>query len=138
MKIEWGQKLSHLLWLENALQVRFDRTQVTWLAATEDDGETLLGVVVYSRFMKANCEMTVAAASPRFCSAKTLKAFFAYPFYQCSLARVTAFVAEDNAHSAQYVQRLGFKLEGRMTNWFGAGQSALAFGLLKEDCKWLD
>lgn len=135
MKIEWGQKLSHLLWAENILQVRFKQSECTWLSSIDSHGN-LLGVVIYTRFTATNCEMSVAAASPKFLSRRALRAFFGYPFGQMKLCRVTAVVSTDNPHSYQFNRRLGFSVEGSLRKWFGE-TDGIIMGLLKEDCKWL-
>lgn len=135
MRIEWGQQLSHLLWAENILQVRFKQSECTWLTSLDDSGK-ILGVVIYTRFTATNCEMSVAAASPKFLSRRALRAFFGYPFGQMNLCRVTAVVSTDNPHSYQFNRRLGFSVEGQLRKWFGA-TDGIVMGLLKEECKWL-
>lgn len=134
MIIDWSQNLCHLLWAEQQLQVRFGR-QVKWLSTLDDEGN-LLGVVVYNNFTQANCEMSVAAASPTFLNRRALKAFFGYPFNQLGCCRVTAVAASGNTVSYNFLRRLGFSVEGCLRKWFGTSDG-LALGLLKEECKWL-
>lgn len=135
MILEWGQVEAHLLFVEQALRVKFDRKNVTWLSSVTADGE-VLGVVVYSRFSAHNCEMSVVAASPRFLSRKLLQAFFGYPFNQLQCSRVTAVVETTNPHSYNFNCRLGFRVEGCLRKWFGHCDGII-MGMLKEECKWL-
>ena len=135
MRIEWGQSLTHLLWIENRLGVRFNQRDCTWLASISDSGE-LLGVVVYERCTKTNCEMSVAAASPKFLSKNALRIFFSYPFLQLKLRRVTAVVSSLNSKAYVFNRRLGFEVEGQLRNWF-EDSDGIILGLQKEDCKWL-
>ena len=107
-----------------------------WLASVNDETGEVLGVVVYTRFSKTNCEMSVAAASPKFLSRKNLRVFFGYPFHQLSQKRVTAVVEVTNQHSYKFNRRLGFQVEGKLRQWFPSGDG-IVMGLLKEECKWL-
>lgn len=135
MKIDWSQNLRCLLWAEEKLQVRFSETECKWIASLDDEGN-ILGVVVYTRFSLSNCEMSVAAASPRFLTRRALKAFFGYPFNQLGCLRVTAVTSSDNSHAYHFLRRLGFSVEGCLRQWFGK-TDGLALGLLKKECKWL-
>ena len=135
MKIDWSQNLSHLLWAEEQLQVQFSSTEVKWISVTDDAG-VLLGVVIYTRFTVTNCEMSVAAASPKFLSRRALKAFFGYPFHQLGLQRVTSVISADNLRSYKLCRGLGFSVEGCLRKWFSP-LDGVVLGLLKEDCKWL-
>jgi RimJ/RimL family protein N-acetyltransferase len=136
VKIEWEQNPERLAWVEATLQVKFPQSDVTWLSSVGEGGE-LFGVVVYSRFTASGCEMSVAAASPRFLSRNILRDFFSYPFLQLGKLRVTAVVEHTNAHSLQFNRRLGFRAEGLLRNWFGQDRHGIVLGMLKEECKWL-
>lgn len=133
--IVWEQRLEDLEFVNTVLGVTFIPSETAWLASVDSTGKRL-GVVVYNRFSKHNCEMSVAAASARFLSKQNLKAFFGYPFYQCQLRRVTAVVEADNKRSLEFCRRLGFVEEGVLRKWFG-DQDGIVLGLLKEECRWL-
>jgi RimJ/RimL family protein N-acetyltransferase len=133
--IDWEQKEEYLHFAESALNVKFRPGETTWLASLDSSGQ-LLGVVVYTTFTEWGCEMSVAAASPKFLNSSTLKSFFGYPFLQLQHSRVTAIVAASNQHSLDFVQRLGFKPEGLLRKWYG-DQDGHIFGMLKEECKWV-
>lgn len=135
MKIDWSQNLRHLLWAEEKLQVRFSHDSTKWISTLSDDG-SLLGVVIYNNFTTTNCEMSVAAASPKFLSRRALRAFFGYPFSQLALKRVTIVISVDNPKSYTFARGLGFSVEGCLRNWFDQTDGTL-LGLLKEECKWL-
>lgn len=135
MKIDWSQNLSHLLWAEDRLQVRFSGIEAKWISVLDDSGN-LLGVVIYTRFTVTNCEMSVAAASPKFLSRRALRAFFGYPFNQLGLERVTSLISVDNAKSYKLCRGLGFSVEGCLRKWFSP-LDGMVMGLLKEECKWL-
>lgn len=128
------QKLEHLLWAQQVLGVAWDIRQVTWLTSLSQSG-SILGVAVFSRFTEGNCEITVASQSPQFISKSFAFACTYYAFETCKCRRVTAIIAVGNEKSLNLAQQLGFRIEGRLRNWFASGD-ALIHGLLREDCKW--
>ena len=135
MKVDFSQNLEHLAWACEKLRVRFSPKDVTWLSAVDSDGK-LAGVVIYSRHSTTNCEMSVVAANPRFLTRRTLRMFFGYPFNQLGYLRVMAVTEHTNRHAAEFLQRLGFALEGYLRKWFGTADGLL-MGMLKEECPWL-
>jgi RimJ/RimL family protein N-acetyltransferase len=135
LKVDFSQNPEYLAWACEKLRVRFNPKDVTWLAAVDSNG-ILAGVVVYSRHSTTNCEMSVVAANPRFLTRRTLRAFFGYPFNQLGYLRVMAVTEHTNRHAADFLQRLGFVLEGYLRKWFGTADGLL-MGMLKEECPWL-
>lgn len=133
--ISWDQRLQYLRWAEEVLGQKFDPSQACWLTSLSQSGN-ILGVVIFSRFTTGNCEITVAAKDPRFITKRFAFAVAAYPFIQCGVRRVTAFIAVDNAKSLNLAQRLGFRIEGTAKHWFPDGDAHI-LGLLSEDCKFL-
>lgn len=131
----WDQNPAYLHFAESVLGVKFDPRAATWLTSL-DQGSRILGVVVFSRFTTGNCEITVASRDPRFITKKFAYAVALYPFGQLGCRRVTAIIAVDNAKSLSLAEQLGFRIEGRLRDWFPSGD-AYILGLLREDCKWL-
>jgi RimJ/RimL family protein N-acetyltransferase len=133
--IDYTQNPAYLAVAERILGQKFDpRTVVT--LTSKDQNDNILGVVVFSRFTTGTCEISVAAQSPRFISKTFAYAVAVYPFIQLGYKRVTAIVAVDNSASLNLAQRLGFKMEGRLRDWF-PNSDAFILGLLRDDCKWL-
>lgn len=99
------------------------------------DGARLLGAVVYDGFTERDCELHICLHDRRAVSRRTIRAVFDYPFRQLRLERVSANVLASNEASHEFVQRLGFQLEGRKRF---KGESVLMYGLMRHECKWLD
>lgn len=133
--IDWTQNPVALQYAESLLGVRFDPRAATWLTSCDQSGR-ILGVVVFSRFTNGNCEITVAARDPRFISKKFGLAVAFYAFGQLECRRVTAIIAVGNEKSLNLAEQLGFRIEGRLREWYSSGD-AFILGLLKDDCKWL-
>lgn len=130
--IDFQQDPKALLWAEGVLGVSFKGTPATWLTSLDQQG-TILGVVIFSRFTTGNCEITVVARNPRFITKTFAFAVAYYPFIQLGLRRVTAIIAVENVKSLRLAQRLGFRNEGTLKNWFSSGDAHI-LGLLREDC----
>ena len=126
-----------LLQFANAvLEVNFVPEECRWIGSVTDDMQ-IMGVVVYSRWTKHNCEMSVASVTPRFMTRAFLKVVFGYPFNELGMARVTAVVEADNHKALDMNRGLGFKDEGILRNWYGEGRDGVVMGMLKDECKWL-
>ncbi len=99
--------------------------------------DTLLAVVLYNGLDESNIGMSVASTTPKWCTRQVLKVCFGFPFIQLDLRRVTSLVRVSNTKSRSLVERLGFILEGEMEQYYENGESAMIYGLLKDDCRWL-
>jgi len=103
----------------------------------EKDGKLIAGCLYYN-FRENGLEMTFAATNKRWPTRKNLKTFFDYPFEQLGLQRVTALIRRDNKQSIDMVKRLGYRLEGICRKTFSDNCDAVIFGMLKNECKWIE
>lgn len=129
--IDFSQNVAVLQWAERILGVSFQHTPATWLTSKDHAGN-ILGVVIFSRFTTGNCEVTVAAQDPRFITRELAAAVAVYAFRQLNCRRLTAIISVDNAKSLKLAQRLGFRIEGTLRDWFPSG-NAHVLGFLAED-----
>ena len=135
MTVGWEQNPDHLRFAEERLGVKFDPRAVTWLTSLDQSGR-IIGVVVFSRFTAGNCELTAVSTDVKWLSKGMLLSVVLYVFEQLACRRVTAIVAVGNEKSLNLAQQLGFRIEGRLQDWYSSGD-ALILGLLRKDCKWL-
>lgn len=105
------------------------------------DGVLICGVV-YNNFHKGRhgntVGMTIFASSPKWINRGTLRALFHYPFVQLGCVRVTALTAKRNKRARRFLEGLGFQLEGVSRKAFDGRMDAMIYGLLRDECKWLD
>lgn len=99
-------------------------------------GPELIAGVVYTEFDGINCQMSIAAASRRWATPRTLRELFAYPLVQLKCRRVYSLVAADAEHVRGVLDRLGFKHEGTLREAFETGDAAI-YGMLKRECRWI-
>ena len=101
------------------------------------DDKTLTAVVVYNALDEANCGISIASSTPKWCTKLVLKVAFGFPFLQLGLNRVTGTIRESNKRARRNAERLGFTLEGELKQYYTDGESAIIYGLTKNECKWI-
>jgi RimJ/RimL family protein N-acetyltransferase len=129
--IDWTQRPGYLAWANERLHAGFKPGEDITLTSLSQEG-SILAIVVFSGFTEWNCEVSAVVADAKGFTRRFIRAFLGYAFYQMKLARITAFVAEDNPKSLDLAQRLGFKVEGRARAWTGS-KDAFLLGLLHDD-----
>lgn len=102
----------------------------------EEDGVIKCGVV-YDNYSGEDIHMSIAAETPKWCNRGNLRMFFDYPFNQLGCARVTAMVAKGNKRARRMNEGLGFVHEGTHRKAYHGGQTAISYGMVKEECKWI-
>lgn len=100
-----------------------------------------VGGVVYYNYMAlphgATCEVALAFDNPAWALPGTLKALCDYPFNQLGCVRVTAITAKANKRARRWLEGFGFNREGVHPRGIDGKQTAISYGMLKEDCRWL-
>lgn len=97
----------------------------------------LVAGVVYNEYNHVNINMHVAAVGKNWLRREFLWAAFDYPFNQCGVKRITAFIEDENKAAIKFDEHLGFKYEARMKDAYINGD-ILIYVLRREDCRWLD
>jgi RimJ/RimL family protein N-acetyltransferase len=98
----------------------------------------IIAGVVYNNLRETNIEATIASSTPKWCTRSVLHAIFWYPFEQLGMSRLTAITEVTNQHAMYFLSRLGFQQEGVMRRGFRGGADAAIYGMLREECQWLD
>ena len=85
-------------------------------AAVLKDG-VLAGAAVFNNYHVLHkgswCEISVAIDDVECVSRRTLRQIFEYPFKQLGVSRLQAVTAVTNLRCKAFIERLGFKFEGR-------------------------
>lgn len=102
------------------------------------DGK-LVAAVVYTVPMGNGICISVASDGSRaWLNKQFLRAAFAYPFKQLKCTRLTGLVRTDNLDAQRFDEHLGFKKEGILRKGDDDGCDLIIYGMLKEECRWLD
>jgi hypothetical protein len=100
------------------------------------ENEKILGAVIFDRFTKYGCELSIASDHPRFLTRNFIHVVFHYVFVTCGRTRITTLVKEHNNRSIKLTKGIGFIHEATLKKAYG-DQDAILFRMLKEECKWL-
>ena len=103
----------------------------------ERDGKLIAGVVYNKYEPGLLIEMSIASIDKSWATRHTLKALFQYPFTQLNLGRVQALCSAKDEGVQMFLKRLGFTHEGTHPCAYHDGNTALSFGMLKNQCRWL-
>lgn len=104
----------------------------------EQDGGLIAGVV-FEGYTGSSISIHVAALEGRlWLSKEFLFRVFAYPFLQLECNRVTGLVRVDNPKAQKLDEHLGFVREGVMRRGATDGTDYIIYGMLKEECRWLN
>ncbi len=117
------------------LDVEFDQSKSMCIASVTENRE-IMAVVVFSRFTKFNCELSLATVTPKGINRAFIRAVFRYPFVQLGLKRVTAIIEDGNIKAFDLDRRLGFVDEAKLKSWYGE-KDGFMLRMLKEECKWV-
>ena len=104
----------------------------------ESNGELIAGVV-FEGYTGSSISIHVAALEGKlWLSKEFLFRVFAYPFLQLECNRVTGLVRVDNPKAQKLDEHLGFIREGVMRRGATDGTDYIIYGMLKEECRWLN
>jgi len=123
-------------WVGNQLMRDAEAFKPCKAIGIEKDGKLIAGVV-YNNYVGHLIEMTIASVDKSFATRHNLKALFAYPFTQINLGRVQALCSANNEGVQMFLKRLGFIHEGTHPAAYHDGGTAMSFGMLKHQCRWL-
>jgi len=98
----------------------------------------LIAGVIYNKYEPGLLiEMSIASLDKSWCTRHNLKALLGYPFAQLQLKRVQALCSDKDEGVQMFLKRLGFAHEGTHPCAYHDGGTALSFGMLKHQCKWI-
>lgn len=103
-------------------------------------GEIVAGVVFYHyiEIAPGRHDISIAVAGePGWMKRSVLRDLFRYPFVQLRCARISARTPVGNKRARRAMERLGFQIEGKIRDGYGPGKHALAYGLLRGNCRWI-
>lgn len=105
------------------------------------DGKLVAGVI-YNNFKKyangADIQFTAYSESARWLNRSTLYTIFSYPYIQLGCSRTTAVTGRANKRTRKLLEGVGYRLEGVHPKGLDGKQTAISYGMLREDCRWLN
>ena len=109
-------------------------------AALLKDGK-MAGAVVFNNYHVLHkgswCEISVAIDDAECVSRRGLRQIFEYPFKQLGVNRLQAVTSVENLRCREFIERLGFRLEGFGRKAHDGEQDAAVYSMLPGECKWI-
>lgn len=102
------------------------------------DGKIIAGVVYNLYNGPSICMHVASEPGTRWLTRDFLFRVFAYPFIQLGCNRVTGLVRTDNMEARRFDEHLGFKQEGVIRKGASDGTDMILYGMLLEECRWLE
>jgi RimJ/RimL family protein N-acetyltransferase len=102
-----------------------------------DNNKILGGLVFHNYEPEHSLWWTVYSNDKRWCNRRMLRAMFGLAFEHYKCRRINVLVDEDNEASLRFVQKLGFKIEGKLRRFRSADKDSYLLGMLKDECSWI-
>lgn len=83
-------------------------------------------------------EMGIYTIDKTWATKAYLRSIFSYPFIQLRLKRVQIITSTKNEGVNSLVSRLGYTKEGEHRKAYPDCSDAYSWGMLREDCRWID
>lgn len=132
MILDFSQKEEYPVWAAQKLKI--DREYFGRCSTISVYNKTgLVAVVVYSSYNGVNCEATVAASSKWWLRKEVMSILMKYPFEQLGCTRITLLIKEFNDSVLGLAEKLGFRMEGRLRQFYPDGTDCIVFGLLRSE-----
>ena len=110
---------------------------VGWVRVGEDGaGEIIGGVVACPRGGDFDAELSIALDGVRTTRAHW-RDLFGLCFDEWGWVRLTCHVAKQNKRARGFVERLGFRREGAMRRAYDGRQTAIIYGMTRDECRWI-
>jgi len=110
---------------------------VGWVRVNGDGtGEIVGGVVACPRGGDFDAELSIALDGVSV-TRDQLRRLLRLVFEEWGWVRVTCLIARSNRRARSFVERIGFRREGALKHGFDGRQTAVVYGMTREDCRWL-
>ena len=83
------------------------------------------------------CEVSVAIDDAECVSRRTLRQIFEYPFKQLGVSRLQAVTSVTNLRCREFIERLGFQLEGFARKAHDGETDAAVYSMMPNECRWI-
>ena len=85
-----------------------------------------------------DCTLSVAARDGAlWCTHENIRLIFSFGFEHLGCTRISTFVREGHVKSSKLVKHVGFRREGVLRQAHDGRTNAIAFGMLRNECRWL-
>jgi len=129
-------------YLQEKVDCAFEPESSQGFAIMSDDNVFVGGVLVsnvrYTGSRAVDCEVSIAIENPLALKPEPMRAIFEYIFLELGCARCTAITRKANTKARGFLEAFKFLLEGNIRKGYDGERDALIYGLLAEDCPFLE
>lgn len=138
-----GDKLNLLCeYLKSRIGCTFDPANSQGFAIMSDDdvfvGGVLISNIRYHEGVAVDCEVSIASETATAWRPEPCRAVFKYIFEQLGCARCSAITRKNNTKARAFLETFKFQLEGNIRKGYDGQRDALVYGLLAEECPFLE
>lgn len=136
------QKILICNYMEERTGANFDPKMCQGFAIMSDDN-VFCGAVLVSNVREHNgkvvdCEVSIASEVATAWRPEPCRAIFYYIFKQLGCVRCTCITKKNNLKARKFMEAMNFQLEGNVRKGYDGEKDALIYGLLAEDCTFLE
>ena len=132
MKLLFGQDAAVAAWVAARIPHASTGFGQCFAIGVVDDTGIRAGVVFHA-WTPGNCEISMAADTPRWAQRGLIRAMLHYPFEQQACRRVTVVIPHDGARAIRFCAGLGFVREGVVRHLYAEKRHGVVMGLLRKD-----
>lgn len=99
--------------------------------------DQLIGGLVFTDYDGTNVCLSIAGHTG-WITREVLRECFTYAFESLDCRRVTCQIHKFNKESRRLCERVGFKQEGTLRQFFPDGAHCILYGMLKKECRWIN
>lgn len=139
---------------ENAVLLEWAARRIPWMAPHPamkalgvvegpDLSYPLLAVCIYHNFTApreidgktwyGTCEISFAAASPKWATRRTISSLLSIPFLQYSCRKVVTVIPSTNKRAIRFNEGIGLKPEGTLRHQYAKGVHACIHGMMRSE-----
>ena len=101
------------------------------------DEDVFCGGVVITDYKEFDCQISCAVERGIVWRDTVMETVFSYVFKQLGCVRCTAVTKKNDKRTRTFLEGLGFVLEGRIRRGYDGIKDALVYGLLAEECLYI-
>lgn len=128
---EWaGKRIPHV-----GSGEQFGKYVSIGVATGYEKTDRLLAVIVFHDYYPqyGHCQISVAAADPRWATRKTIRAALSVPFLQYKCHKVWVSIPQPSERTIRFAKAIGFTQEGMLKAHYGPGVSAVILRMMEQD-----
>lgn len=104
----------------------------------EIDKDKLYAAIIYHNYVEQKsgyktCEVSIAAATPRWAQRGIIRALLSVPFEQYGVKKLYSMMGHENERAIRFNKGIGFREEATLRHHFGHGKHAIVTSMMERE-----